>query len=58
MIRRIFVEKKEGNNVASKKALGDFRSVLNLEVDDVKIIIRYDIENIDETVYELSLIHI
>ncbi len=52
MIRRIFVEKKEGNNVASKKALGDFRSVLNLEVDDVKIIIRYDIENIDETVYE------
>ena len=34
MIRRIFVEKKEGNNVASKKALGDFRSVLNLEVDD------------------------
>ena len=52
MIKRVFVEKKEGYNVSSKNLLSDFRNILGLDVEDVKIYIRYDIENINDDVYE------
>lgn len=52
MIKRLLVEKKPGYNVAALKLKADLVETLNLNVEDVKIFIRYDIENIDDKVLE------
>ena len=52
MVKRIFVEKKEGYNVAAKKVKDDINTVLNIKAEDVRLFIRYDIENLDEEIYE------
>ena len=48
MVKRIFVEKKQGYNVAAKKTLSDINNVLGIKAEDVRQFIRYDIEDIDE----------
>ncbi len=55
MIRRIFVEKKKEYAHSEKKLLSDINTVLNIKASDVKIFLRYDIENIDDNVYKTSL---
>ena len=52
MVRRIFVEKKQNYNVSAKKTLADVKNVLGINAEDVRELIRYDIENIDDAVYE------
>ncbi len=44
MINRVFVEKKIGYNVAEIKLANDIRTVLGVDVADVKMYIRYDVE--------------
>ncbi len=44
MINRVFVEKKNGYNVAELKVASDIRTVLGVDVVDVKMFIRYDVE--------------
>lgn len=44
MIYRIFVEKK--NNLQAKKTADDARNQLKIEVEDLRQLIRYDVENI------------
>ena len=51
MVKRIFVEKKEGYNVSAKKTSADIKNVLGIAVEDVREFIRYDIENLDESIY-------
>ena len=51
MVKRIFVEKKEGYNVSAKKTMADIKNVLGIAVDEVREFIRYDIEDLDENVY-------
>lgn len=52
-IRRLFVEKKSGFDVEAKNLLRDMRESLGIrDIDNVRIINRYDIENIDDSGYE------
>ncbi len=51
MVKRIFVEKKDGYNVSAKKTSSDIQNVLGIAVEDVREFIRYDIENLDEVSY-------
>lgn len=52
MVKRIFVEKKEGYNVSAKKLASDIKNVLSISVEDVREFIRYDVENIESSVFE------
>ncbi len=52
-IKRIFVEKKDGYNVEAKGLLKDFTQNLGIKnLEDVRILNRYDIQLKDESVYE------
>ncbi|MDE5548867.1 MAG: phosphoribosylformylglycinamidine synthase, partial [Clostridia bacterium] len=51
MVKRIFVEKKEGYNVSAKKLASDIKNVLSISVEDVREFIRYDVENIEDGVF-------
>ncbi|TDX51835.1 phosphoribosylformylglycinamidine synthase [Orenia marismortui] len=52
-IRRVYVEKKEEYNVEAKQLLADFKESLQLEnLEDVRIINRYDIAKISEEAYQ------
>ena len=50
MINRVFVEKKNGYNVAELKLASDIRTVLGVDVADVKMYIRYDVEGTTDEV--------
>ena len=53
MVKRIFVQKKEGYNVEAKGVLADLRESLNISnLEDVIILNRYDVEGISDEVYE------
>ena len=46
MIYRIFVEKKD--NLQAKKTAEDIVNQLKMQVEDVRQLIRYDVENISK----------
>ena len=50
MIYRIFVEKKD--NVQAKKEAADIKTLLNINTEDFRLILRYDVEGLSEA--ELS----
>ena len=53
MVKRIFVEKRAGFNVLAKNLLEDFRETLDIKnLRDVRLFVRYDIENIDDADFE------
>jgi phosphoribosylformylglycinamidine synthase len=54
MIRRLYVEKKEGCNVSSVKLLNSIKNVLGINAEDVRRFIRYDIEGISDGNYNLA----
>ena len=52
-VRRIYVEKKRPYAVAASQLLEDIRDFLGVTgIDDVRILIRYDVENISDEVFE------
>ena len=52
-VKRIYVEKKPEYAVAAKDLLDDIHSYLNIQsVTGVRVLIRYDIENITDKTYE------
>lgn len=54
-IRRIFVEKKPSYDIEAKNRLYDIRKNLRIdELEDLRIINRYDISGISEEIYERS----
>ena len=51
-VRRIYVEKKEPYAVKAKELQEDLHSYLGIfGVEKVRVFIRYDVENISETVF-------
>ncbi len=55
-VRRIYVEKKDGFNIAAKKAFADFKSTLGKSVlTGVRILIRYDIEGMDDKSFDTAV---
>jgi phosphoribosylformylglycinamidine synthase len=51
-VRRIYVEKKAPYAVKAKELHDEIRSYLGIEADSVRILIRYDVENISDSVFE------
>ena len=50
-VYRIYVEKKEGFRVAADNLLDDLSKYLKISgLEDVRVLVRYDIENIDEDI--------
>ena len=50
MVRRIFVEKKPAFAVKAKELKNEMSEYLGIEAEDVRVLIRYDVENVsDET---------
>lgn len=54
-IRRLFVEKKTEFNIEAQRLLKDIKESLGISgIDNIRILNRYDIENIDDSEYERS----
>lgn len=55
MVYRIFVEKKPGLDHEAKKLLADVKGLLQISgVTDIRILNRYDVENIDEELFDYA----
>ena len=55
MVYRVFVEKKKELANEAKSLLGDVRTLLGIEsLTDVRVINRYDAENIVEDLFEYA----
>ncbi len=53
MIYRIFVEKKD--NVQAKKEASDIKTLLNIDTEDFRLILRYDVEGLSEAELKSAL---
>ena len=54
-VRRIFVEKKEPFAVRAKELLEEIKSYLGIDgVSEVRVLIRYDLENISDEVFKTA----
>lgn len=48
MVRRIYVEKRTGFDVPAKQLLEDFRETLDVKISSVRLLVRYDIEDLSD----------
>ena len=55
MVKRIYVEKKKGCDVAAAKTKADISSVLGINLKDVRQFIRYDIEGLEDDIFDKAL---
>ncbi len=55
MIRRIFVEKRKGYDVAAKRLLSDITGVLKTGASDLRLFLRYDIEGLSDEDFKLAV---
>jgi phosphoribosylformylglycinamidine synthase len=56
MVRRIYVEKKDGFDIAAGKALKDFKGTLGkASLNRVRILVRYDIEGLSDGVFDAAV---
>ena len=55
-VRRIYVEKKPAYAVKAKELKAEIKSYLGIKtVENVRVLIRYDIENISGATYEKAI---
>ena len=54
-VRRVYVEKKPEYAVKAKELWNELTEYLNLDINQVRVLIRYDIENISDDAYEKAL---
>ena len=54
-VRRIYVEKKKEYAIRAKELQEEIRNYLELPVSNIRILIRYDIENVEEVTYQKAL---
>lgn len=52
MVRRIFVEKKPAYAVKAKELKKEMSEYLGIEAEEVRVLIRYDVENVSDSTYE------
>ncbi len=55
MVRRIYVEKKAPYAVKAKELKSEMSEYLGIEADDVRVLIRYDIENVGDETFRTAL---
>lgn len=54
-VKRLFVEKKKGFDIEAQGLMKDIRESLNIhDLENIRVVNRYDIENIDDSEYERS----
>lgn len=54
-VKRIYVEKKEPFAVKARELKEEIRSYLNIAgVENVRVFIRYDVENLSEDIFETA----
>ena len=51
MVRRIFVEKKPAYAVKAKELKNEMNEYLGIEAEDVRVLIRYDVENVSDQTF-------
>jgi len=52
-VRRVYVEKKADFAVAAKELKGEIKGYLGInDVDDVRVLIRYDVQDISDSIFE------
>lgn len=54
-VKRIYVEKKKEYAVKAGELYDEIRSYLDIPVTGVRVLVRYDIENLSETTYQKAL---
>lgn len=54
-VRRVYVEKKEDFAIKAKELKHEIRHYLGIEVSAVRVLTRYDVENISEDTYQKAL---
>lgn len=54
-VRRVYVEKKPDFAVKAKELRHEIRHYLGIEVENVRVLIRYDVENVSEDTYGKAL---
>ena len=54
-VKRIYVEKQADYAVKAKELFEEIKNYLEIEVMDVRVLIRYDVENLSEETYQKSL---
>ena len=55
MVKRIYVEKKAAYAVKAKELQEEMKNYLGISSPEVRVLIRYDIENINEETYRMAL---
>lgn len=58
MVRRIFVEKLEGFTVEGDHLLKDLKENLNLAIDKIRVINCYEIEKMDDAIFETAKVNV
>ncbi len=54
-VRRIYVEKKPEYSIKAGELLSEMEGYLNIHADQVRVLIRYDIENLTDATYQKAL---
>lgn len=54
-VKRVYVEKKPEYAVKAKELFNELTQYLNLNIDAVRVLIRYDVENLSDATYEKAL---
>ena len=52
MVRRIYVEKKAPFAVKAKELKNEMSEYLGIEAEEVRVLIRYDVENVSDATFE------
>lgn len=48
MVKRIYVEKRDGFDVPAKQLLEDYRETLDIKISGVRLFVRYDVEDLSD----------
>ena len=54
-VKRIYVEKKKEYAVKATELYDEIREYLGINVQGVRVLVRYDIENLSEKTYQKAL---
>ncbi len=54
-VKRVYVEKKPEYAVKAKELFDEMTEYLDLKIENVRVLIRYDVENVSDTTYEKAL---
>ena len=54
-VKRVYVEKKPEYAVKAKELFEEMTEYLDLDIEKVRVLIRYDVENVSDKTYERAL---